>query len=192
MNAYEKTHAATAELHYGGPGASGAWVVLDVAELEPGRFEVVVLRSDGYELQTAEVDSLSEAQRLYRSYYDRYVVGKQAAAPAPLSGRYAKLRDDLRAALAAGRAAEDADPEDGGTCNFDSAAVCLPRWPLSKVRQAAKEAGTDCFVWELGRKHYVFRPDTRGQGNARSRNAEAMVAALQALGYDAMDYCQMD
>ena len=191
MNTYEKAHKATAELHYDGPGASGAWLTLDVAELEPGRFEVAVLRSDGYELQTAEAGSLSEAERLYRSYYGRYVAGR-APAPAPLSGRYAKLRDDLRAALAAGRAAEDADPEDGGTCNFDSAAVRLPRWQLSKVQQAAKEAGTSCFVWELFGRHFVFGPDTRGQGNARSRNAEAMVAALLALGYDAIDYCQMD
>ncbi|MCC8080037.1 MAG: hypothetical protein LIO57_08310 [Oscillospiraceae bacterium] len=113
-------------------------------------------------------------------------------APA-LGGKYAKLRDDLRAALEAGRAAEAAAPEDGGTCNFDACALRLPRWLAAKVEQAAQEAGTRCFDWQLyGGRRYVFTPDTHGQGNARSRNAEAMTAYLRAAGYDAFDYCQMD
>ena len=114
-------------------------------------------------------------------------------AAAVLTGKYAKLRDDLRRALAAGRAAEKANPEDGGTCNFDSAAIRLPRWNAAKVEQAAKEAGTSCFDWILfGGKRYVFSPDSKAQANARSRNAEAMTKALKAMGYEAMDYCQAD
>lgn len=111
----------------------------------------------------------------------------------PLTGKYAQLRDALITALEAGRAAEAANPEDGGTCNFDSAALQLPRWNAALVEQAAREAGTHCFVWTLwGSKSYVFGPSTRAQGNARSRNADAMVAALRQLGYDAYEYCQMD
>ena len=111
----------------------------------------------------------------------------------PLSGKYAKLRDDLRAALEAGRNAERENPEDGGTCNFDSVALSLPRWQAAKVEQAAKEAGTSCFSWDLfGGRRWVFGPDTRAQGNARTRNAEAMTRTLAGMGYQAMDYCQMD
>ena len=104
-----------------------------------------------------------------------------------------RLRDDLRKALEAGAAAEQENPEDGGTCNFDSAALYLPRWNACKVEQAAKEAGTACSTWHLfGTKHFVFCPRTAAQANARSRNAEAMTQALKAMGYDAIDYCQMD
>ena len=61
------------------------------------------------------------------------------------------------------------------------------------MEQAAKEAGTSCFSWNLfGGRRWVFGPDTRAQGNARTRNAEAMTRALAGMGYQAMDYCQMD
>lgn len=61
------------------------------------------------------------------------------------------------------------------------------------TEEAAEEAGTSCFDWHsFGGKTWVFCPNTRGQGNARSRNAEAMVKALKAMGYEAFDYCQMD
>ncbi len=73
------------------------------------------------------------------------------------------------------------------------AALSLPRWTAEKVKQAAKEAGTGCFIWNCyGARQFVFGPDSRAQGNARSRNAKAMTAALRSMGYDAMDYCQMD
>ncbi len=50
-----------------------------------------------------------------------------------LTGRYAKLRDDLIDAVAAGIAAEEKNPDDGGSMNFDSAAIRLPRWNLSLI-----------------------------------------------------------
>lgn len=191
MTTYEMQHGSTRALHYEGPAKAGGPIIVDACQLKPGVFEVMVLRaSSGQELASATVHSLPEAQDKYRELLQAHA--RPADGPAPLSGKYAKLRDDLRAALAAGRAAEDADPEDGGTCNFDAASISLPRWNTAKVEQAAKEAGTGCFVWELGRRRFVFNPNTRAQGNARSRNAEAMTKALRALGYDALDYCQMD
>ena len=108
-----------------------------------------------------------------------------------LTGKYAKLRDDLIAALAAGKAAETG--EDGGTCNNDSPAIELPRWNVTLVQQAAREAGSAAFEWKLYRnKLFVFRPHTAAQGNDRSRNAETATAYLKSIGYHAMDYCQMD
>ena len=171
-------------------------VILDTAEIFPGVYETMLLRSSNGE-EIASMTATTEAEALAQFAEIRLThrpdSERKAKAPAPLTGKYAKLRDDLKKALAAGRAVEDANPEDGGTCNFDSSALSLPRWTAEKVKQAAKEAGTGCFVWNCyGSKQFVFGPDTRAQGNARSRNAEAMTAALRSMGYDAMDYCQMD
>ena len=107
-----------------------------------------------------------------------------------LTGRYAKLRDDLKTALEIGRAAQTG--EDGGTCNLDATAIFLPRWKTDLIKQAAKEAGTDCFEWDFGRRKFVFLPDSKAQANDRSRNAEAMTRYMKERGYEAFDYCQMD
>lgn len=110
-----------------------------------------------------------------------------------LTGKYAKLRDDLRAALRAGQAMEAENPEDGGTSNFDAASLLLPRWTKSKIYQAAREAGTVCTTARLyGQCRYVFEPHTHSQGNARSRNAKAMTDALRSMGYEAYNYYQID
>ena len=109
----------------------------------------------------------------------------------PLTGKYAKLRDDLKAALEVGKAAQTG--EDGGTCNFDATSIFLPRWNTALVERAAKEAGTSCFKWDFGRAgKFVFEPISRAQGNDRSRNAEAVTAYMKSLGYETFDYCQMD
>lgn len=193
MTAYELAHKNTSDLHYSGPDRTGLYILIDAAEIAPDRFEVAALRNSGCELAMVAAYSLEEARSVYNRLYNRYVTTTEKKGPAPLTGKYAQLRDDLRAALRAGRDAERANPEDGGSCNFDSASLYLPRWNTEKVEQAAKEAGTNCFKWKLfGKTRYVFRPDTCGQGNARSRNAEAMTAALHKMGYDAFNYCQAD
>lgn len=170
----------------------GRRVILDACELSPGTYEVMLLtRSTGDGIDSATV--YSEAEALAAFDRIRAAHRPDQEQPAPLTGKYAKLRDDLRAALAAGRAAEEAAPSDGGASNFDSPALRLPRWSRSKVEQAAREAGSACFVWDLyGSKRYVFRPYTRAQGIARSLNAEAATDALRRLGYEAFSYCQMD
>lgn len=113
---------------------------------------------------------------------------------AELTGKYAKLRDDLKIALLAGKSAEQANPEDGGTCNFDSPTLILPRWRKALVKQAAEEAGTSCFEWKsFGISgEFVFSPLTGGQGNARTRNAKAVMNMLKTMSYDASMYYQMD
>lgn len=190
MTEYEATHQRTGALHYDGKGNTGRRIIIDAAEVRPNFFDVVVLRPDGTEIEYKTATSLEGAKSLYDEFFNRYT--KPEYRP-PLSGKYAKLRDDLKTALEAGRAAEAADPEDGGTCNLDAAALTLLRWKENLVKQAAEEAGTGCFVWTLfNHKHFVFIPNSRGQANARSRNAEAMVAALTELGYEALDYCEMD
>lgn len=191
MNTCQTIHQNTADMHYSGPDRHGNQITIDAAELSPGCFEVAVLRSDGLDIENKQAASRKDAEKIYNDLFRRYVLPKKPLTP--LSGKYAQLRDDLKKALEAGRAAENADPEDGGACNHDSASLALPRWSAAKVEQAAKEAGISCFTWSLfGSRRFVFTPDTRSYANARSRNAEAMTAALRSMGYDAMDYCQMD
>lgn len=163
---------------------NGRTMIIDASEILPGYIEVMAMYQDGEELATKAVRTETEAKRLYRSMVAQY---------APLTGKYAKLAEDLRAALAVGRAAENADREDGGTCNFDSPSLYLPRWNYSLIERAAREAGCSCYEWKLfGSKNIVFTPDSGAQANARSRNAEAMCDELKRRGYDAMMYYQCD
>lgn len=190
----DKMHQNTADLRYEGKNTRGQNIIIDAAEIRPGQFEVMAMWPNGLDFDFVTVYTLEDAKKTYKKMLKKYTKPqKPEGPPAPLSGKYAKLRDDLREALQAGRHAETCNPEDGGSCNFDSAALHLPRWKKELIQQAAREANTSCFTWNcFGEKLYVFRPDTFSQGNARSRNAEAMTRALSRMGYDAMDYCQAD
>lgn len=110
----------------------------------------------------------------------------------PLTGKYAKLRDDLLAVYAETEYLENT--EDGGTCNFDAPTLDLPRWNADKIKQAAKEAGGSAFKWTWGTvtMGWVFSPRSSGQANRRTRRAEAISAALKRRGYNAGMYCAMD
>ena len=170
----------------------GKTIIIDAAALndtpywsnEVENIEIMVMYAGGEEIESKIVNDYGEAKRVFNGYVAKYF---------PLSGKYAKLRDDLKRALQAGETVERADPDDGGTCNFDGTAVLLPRWTEKLVERAAEEAGTGCFKWDLWKTHYyVFRPKTRGRANARSRNAEAVTKAMMSYGYDCMDYQQAD
>lgn len=193
MTFFDQLHARTEHLHFEGPNTAGRQIIIDAAEMQPGKFEIMTMYPNGKEIECETVYTLQGAEAVYSRMLQQYTTKPEPEAPKPLTGKYAKLRDDLREALRIGRAAEEADPDDGGTCNFDSAAIHLPRWNARLIEQAAAEAGTHCFDWTLwGSKSWVFSPDTRGQANARSRNAEAMTQYLKSVGYDAIDYCQAD
>lgn len=168
----------------------GTTFLIDLAMLPNGEYEAMVLTvPKGTEYACKRSWNFDEALAAYNKMLKEYTEEPKK----PLTGKYAKLRDDLKIALKAGKDAEAKSPEDGGTCNFDSAAISLPRWNKELVKQAAEEAGTRAWEWNLwGSRRWVFSPDTHAQANARSRNAESMVEALTALGYDATDYCQAD
>lgn len=171
----------------------GRRVILDTAQLSPNCYETMIFYASSYmDIDSMTAKTEAEALQQFGKILATYPADKKAEGPAPLAGKYAKLRDDLKKALEAGRKAEKENPEDGGTCNFDSASLYLPRWIASKVEQAAEESGTHAHIWESGIKRFIFSPDTRGQANARSRNAKAMTEALRAMGYCALDFCQMD
>lgn len=167
-------------------------VVLDACELSAGRYETMLMRPDGREITSATAHDEPTARADFAHIFAAHTPDAEKV---PLTGKYAKLAADLRAAADAARAASAAHPDDGGTCNMDAAALTLPRWNAAKVEQAAKQACCTCCTWTLfGHKHFVFFPldGCPGQGDRRSAAAEAMTRALAALGYDAIDYCQMD
>lgn len=111
---------------------------------------------------------------------------------APLTGKYAKLAEDLRAAAAEG-ICKAMTTVDDGTCNMDAATLTLPRWQQAKVEEAARAAGVGCFVWNLwGSKSYVFPLRIQAKANARTSAAEAMRDQLSSMGYQAGMYYQMD
>lgn len=84
--------------------------------------------------------------------------------------------------------------DDGGTCNFDSPELFLPRWKQAEIEACAKEAGLGTYSWKSYRgKKWVFTvPHPCGQGDNRTRMAEAMCKSLKNSDYDASMYYQMD
>ncbi len=155
----------------------------------PTFYETMALRSPGgLELDCVTTHDEQEARKNHAAMLKKY--SKQP--DAPLTGKYAKLRDDLLAAYAETEHIEQT--EDGGTCNFDAPTLDLPRWNADKIKQAAKDAGGSAWKWTWGNcvMGWVFSPRSSGQANRRSRRAEAISAALKAKGYNAGMYCAMD
>ena len=185
MTYFEQLHQNTAALHYDGTGRNGKRVIIDAAELEPGYYEIVVLSHTKKELAVSTTESLDEARRIYNSYYRDYV-----EQPAPLTGKYAKLRDDLREVHGIGLSAA-AMVSDRGTCNLDSPSLSLPRWNVAKVEQACKEAGGDCFRAGYSKRYVICLP-VPGQALKNETAAKAMTEALKNLGYDASTWYRID
>jgi len=151
------------------------------------RYEIMAFDDHGTDYDCVIVKTLDEVEDAFWR-----MVRKFSYEPAVLTGRYAKLRDDLKDALEVGKAVEDSAGKDYGTCNFDGTGVYLIRWNHDLVRQAAKEAGTYAHGWEIGSGWWVFSPVTHSQGNPRTMNAEAVTASMGNKGYKVLGYYQMD
>ena len=163
----------------------GVNLIVDLAKVD-GMYEVMALDETGEEYDSARTKHLEEAVEMFRRMLLKFI-----GEPHILGGKYAKFRDDLDFALDRGK--EEEKEEDDGTCNFDSTAVRLKAWNKSMVRQIAKECGIHCFEWKAyGEKWWVFTPRSRAQANARTRNAATVTYTLGAMGYETMDYQQMD
>lgn len=171
---------------------NGRRVILDTCELTPGEYETMLLYPNGHEIASrtsgTEADALADFEAIYQAHPADSEIKRTE--PKPLTGKYAKLRDDLRKVYEIGKAAA-AQVEDGGTCNFDAPSILLPRWQSAKIEQACKEAGCGCFEWKCYRRWVIcFR--VAGQAYKRETGAEAMTKALTAMGYDALTYCAID
>lgn len=172
----------------------GRRVILDAALLAPGRYETMLLyRSNGAEIASYTDGTEAEALRHFDAIRAAHLPDREREAAQPLAGRYAKLRDDLRAALAVGLEAA-ARVEDGGTCCHDAPALRLPRWSAEMVERACREAGGGCFTWNPFRtgKLFVVCLPVPGQAYKREVAAEAMTAALSGMGYETLCYQQAD
>lgn len=161
-------------------------------------YETIAMYADGHDIMTSTADNEADAIKNHTKLLEKYKAREQARIAEeqkktenPLTGKYAKLRDDLKTALAATAYLEQT--EDGGTCNFDSPALKLPRWNSKKIEQAAEEAGCGAWKWDLwGNSRWVISFRSSGQANRRSRRADALVKALSGMGYDCTEYCAMD
>lgn len=168
--------------------SNGRIYTLDAARIGTNEYEVMLFNpKTGEEVDSAtastEADAILQFDRLKKLYHH----------PEPiLKGRYKKLAEDLKEALAYGL--EHKGTDDGGTSNFDAPSLHLPGWERKKVEAAAKAAGLGCFVWNLwGSKSYVFPiREGVGQGMTRTKAAEAMQEFLKVRGYDGTTYCQAD
>ena len=166
-------------------------LICSVAEVEPGKFEAITMRPHGDELEIFQSRNEQDAVAVYWQMVERY--GK-AADLASLTPQMRELVAALDQAAQEAHAAREANDEDGGTCNFDAPALDLPGWRPQDVELVARAAGTTVFAWRLYKtRRWVFGvPHPCGQGNLRSRMAEAMTRSLAANGYAATEYCQMD
>lgn len=84
-----------------------------------------------------------------------------------------------------------ADTEDGGSCNFDT--------PMIKVKATEKQlAQMDWQVFKVGKRQsdretwYQVLINLSGQGNRRTRMAEAAAKSLQEQGYESSVYYEID
>lgn len=164
--------------------------ILDTAELSPGNYETMLMRPDGKEIASITAPDEATALHDFQHFRKQWPADDDAKVLPPLTGKYAKLRDDLRSVYKIGLDAA-AQVHDGGTCNMDAPAVALPRWNAAKVEQACKEAGGGCFKWSVFNRFVICFP-IPGQAYKIETAAEAMTKALDEMGYDAMTYCQMD
>ena len=170
---------------------NGRRVILDACELASNHYETMLLYPNCHEITSRTARTEADAIADFDELLTAYPADTKPAAPKPLTGKYAKLRDDLRKVYEIGKAAAD-QVEDGGTCNFDAPSISLPRWQSAKVKQACKEAGCGCFEWKSFGRRWVIRFRIAGQAYKRETAAEAMTKALAGMGYDALTYCAMD
>ena len=165
-------------------GSSGQPLLVSTVQLPSGEYETGVFTSDWDELELSQCQDVTSALKIHREYIVRYAV-------AELSGRYKRLADDLKAAVKAAEFAAGGD--DGGTCNFDSLMLYLPRWNGKMVKQAAEDAGISVFSSTYcGRKCWLFGVPAGGQAARRTRQAKSMAQTMKAAGYTAGVYYQMD
>ena len=169
----------------------GQPIIIDACYISSKTIEIMVMYSSGtrsgVEIESKLTEDLDEAELMYNTFCRKYEEQEERE----LTGKYAKLRDDLKKAVEAGKAADQG--EDGGTCNFDAPSISLPRWIEKKVKQAAKEAGTRAWKWDRwGGASFVFSTPTNAQANRNSRVSEAMCKVLTDCGYDVLEYSAMD
>ena len=83
-----------------------------------------------------------------------------------------------------------ADTEDGGTCNFDTCVINLKIY--KKFRDLTEYPLRKTYGGRVWQGWWFVDITLCGQGNRRTRMAEAACGSLRADGYDAQVYYQCD
>lgn len=164
----------------------GRSATLTAVQFSDSTCQVTLLTNDskGEQITSYRCSSVDDALYFFDEIKEQYHIPE-------LTGKYQKLADDLKAALAYGLNHKGTD--DGGTSNVDAPTISLPGWDTALVMAAAKLAGLRFFEWELGSsKAYVFSVPGVGQGYTRTYAAEAISHYLKKQGYDAGMYYQMN
>jgi hypothetical protein len=105
--------------------------------------------------------------------------------------RYKALTEALREAVKI--ATPYAFSEDGGTCNFDSLELVLPRYNEEKTLAAIRAAGVRGFKTTLwGKTMYLVSEPVQRMANAKTRQVEKMRDVMKEKGYTAGVWYQMD
>lgn len=113
--------------------------------------------------------------------------------------QYAELIAALKRAQEAAKAAGLLS-DDGGTCNFDAPVLFMPKGTReTTMDKIGLRGGVSFMKWEscpfagAGRTAWlIFGDFMSGQGNRRSRIAEAFAASLKADGFESDTYYQID
>lgn len=102
-----------------------------------------------------------------------------------------KQLSDLEQALSKAEksALQYIDTEDGGTCNFDTPIVRLKTTKKQMAELDWQFVKIECHPYK---GWYFVGIPLSGQGNRRTRMAEAAAQSLCASGYEAKVYYQMD
>lgn len=104
---------------------------------------------------------------------------------------YEKLLKDLQTARAYALQVGMSNREDGGTCNFDTPVLIAKGCRQDKLKEVADKAGVRIYKWDASVWH-ISGDFLWGQGNLRTRMAEAFTKVLADMGYDAYTYYAMD
>lgn len=106
--------------------------------------------------------------------------------------KYEQLRNALiNASL---YASDFKDEDDGGTCNFDTVVINLPRWQYAKLKEMVAtipglRISKHYYDWS---GHFMIHGFEHGQANRRTAMVEAFSRRLCELGYDSSVYYAMD
>lgn len=104
---------------------------------------------------------------------------------------YEKLTRDLALAKNATFVTILDNTEDGGTCNFDAPVLFVKNARIKELEKAAANAGVRISKWGDGYYH-IYGNFLCGQGDLRTRCAEAFAKSLKNSGWDTSVYYAMD
>ena len=105
-----------------------------------------------------------------------------------------KFTAALKAAEAAALAIPiEGDGGDGGSCNFDTPYVTVPKGTRSStIKECAEAAGVHVSPHYTSASRWMVHVTTTGQGYRRTKGAEAARDALKANGFESFVYYAVD